>query len=420
MAGNESVALMMASSVWHAALFSTASAPLADAVVPPWAQLGLGLLAANLALLVLLLHNLRALVSRFGRSEAQRERREADERRLVAVRALRHDHDRALVGAAAAIGGKAPLEVSQLGRAIDALKQLAHDAKWTEAGDLLAACIELIRSAKGAPPTDLLGMRLAECLAPGGPLYDVAARSATCKAALADLNSDASWTLSSHRDGTRVQYRRTERTLAIKVDALVEGVRPADALYVWRETSVYKEWFPLVTASTELCEVSEAESVLHLEMDAWFAYNDMAMRGWGCDCLKDGYLLMVVRPVTQADVPAGVTIPPMEPTRRLFPSTRVVAEINILVEPLSASAVRFAYSLAVPLAPSVPLWVVNVVLQQGVANIFASMREQARRMSAGDPSSAHLRAMQTPRGRRLASWLADKVDPYVAALEGRA
>jgi len=241
-----------------------------------------------------------------------------------------------------------------------------------------------------------------------------------CRAALSDLNSDASWTLSSERDGTRVQYRRTDAALAIKVDALVDGVRPADTLYVWRETSAYNTWFPMVTASAELCEVSEADSILYIEMDQWFAYNDMAMRGWGCNCLKDGYLLMVVRPVTQADVPAGVTVPPMKPIRRLLPSQRVLAEINILVEPLSASSVRFAYSLTVPLAPSSPLWLVNLVLQKGVAEIFASMREQARKMSANDPSSAHVRKMQTADGKRLASWLGARIDPYVAALEGRA
>lgn len=80
------------------------------------------------------------------------------------------------------------------------------------------------------------------------------------------------------------------------------------------------------------------------------------MRGWGCDCLKDGFLLMIVRPVTQADVPEDVIIPPMAQHRRLFPSQRVQAEINILVEPLSKSTVRFAYSLTIPLAPKVPLW----------------------------------------------------------------
>jgi hypothetical protein len=47
------------------------------------------------------------------------------------------------------------------------------------------------------------------------------------------------------------------------------------------------------------------------------AYNDMAMNGWGCDCLsKDGYVLLVVRPIRQADVPDGVTVPARKKTRR--------------------------------------------------------------------------------------------------------
>jgi hypothetical protein len=52
----------------------------------------------------------------------------------------------------------------------------------------------------------------------------------------------------------------------VKVDALIDGVRPADALYVWRETSLYSKWFPMVTSSTELLCVNEADSLLHLEM----------------------------------------------------------------------------------------------------------------------------------------------------------
>lgn len=48
------------------------------------------------------------------------------------------------------------------------------------------------------------------------------------------------------------------------------------------------------------------------------------------------------------------------------------------------------------------------------------MKEQARKMLAGDATSAHLRKMQTPDGKRRAAWLADRVDRYIAVLEGRA
>lgn len=232
-------------------------------LAPAWARVGLVLLSAVLGLLLLLLRDLRALGAKLALSDLQSQRREAE-----VVRAIKRSHEsQPLDATTAAIEGKAPLEPSQLADAIDTLEQLVRDVKWTEAGELLERCIEVVRSAKGSAPTDELGCRLAACLAPGGSLYDVPARSSMCKAALADLNSDASWTLSSDKDGTRVQYRRTDHTLAIKVDALVDGVRPADTLYVWRETSVYKDWFPLVTASTELREVSEAESLLHMEME---------------------------------------------------------------------------------------------------------------------------------------------------------
>ncbi|KAJ1616890.1 hypothetical protein T492DRAFT_850493 [Pavlovales sp. CCMP2436] len=145
------------------------------------------------------------------------------------------------------------------------------------------------------------------------------------------------------------------------------------------------------------------------------------MNGWGCDCLsKDGYILLVVRPITQADVPAGVTVPERKKLRRLLPSARVEAVIDVLVEPLSASSVRFAYSLTIPLASTVPAWAVNFILSEACANIFSNMREQAKKMAAQSPDSAHLKQAQTAEGRVLTAWLDARIDPYVAVLSGRA
>jgi hypothetical protein len=114
-----------------------------------------------------------------------------------------------------------------------------------------------------------------------------------------------------------------------------------------------------------------------------------------------------------------INLPPIF-VRRLLPSARLEAVIDILVEPLSASSVRFAYSLTVPLAPTVPGWVVNFILSEACANIFSSMREQARKMAANDPDSAHLRQARTAEGRVLTAWLDARIDPYVAVLNGRA
>jgi hypothetical protein len=390
--------------------------------MPLWAQAILALLAGTLGLLLFVLFELRRLAARVAKAEERRERWEAEERRVAAVRAIRMEqeqqpHDET----SAALEGTGALLPAHLGAALDRLLRLSKDYQWIQAGALLERIAQAIRS---APPADadvvVASERLKVALAPGGPLARVRARSVECASVLQNLNSDGGWTPSTDKDGVRVQYRRSPTTLTVKIDALVEGVRPADTLYVWRAAELYRTWFPMVTESTELREVSEAECFVHMVIDNWFALSDMVMQGWGCDCLNDGYLLMIVRPAGQADMPEGVMLPPLPKVRRLFPSLRVLASIDILVEPLSATSVRFAYSLSVPLAPSVPLWAINVILQQSMAQIFGSMREQARRMAADDTSSPHKQQMQTEDGQRISKWIADRINPYVAALEGRA
>jgi hypothetical protein len=370
------------------------------------------LLSAVIVLLLVLLFEVRRLSAKLARSEAQRERREAEERRVSTVRALK-------VGADADDG---PLPVARLDASIDTLEQMAIDFKWQDASRLLERVEAAIESAGSAHASEATAARarLARLLAPpAGSLHRVRARSNEVTTVLSDLNSDGGWTLSTDRDGTRVQYRRTHGHLAVKIDALVDGVRPADALYIWRETSLYAHWFPLLTGARELCELSPAETVVHTVMDNFVAYNDLVMRGYGCDSLRDGFILMVVRPLDSADLPPGVVVPPMARIRRMMPSVRVPAKIDVLVEPLSASSVRFAYALSVPLAPSTPTWVVTMILQHGMAQIFTKMREQAMLMATGDPNSRHLERLRTPEGARTMAWLTQRIDPYVAVLEGR-
>ena len=49
----------------------------------------------------------------------------------------------------------------------------------------------------------------------------------------------------------RMQQRiGAERTLQVKVEAVLEHVSPADTLMVWREAHLYPKWFPLMTGGT--------------------------------------------------------------------------------------------------------------------------------------------------------------------------
>lgn len=64
---------------------------------------------------------------------------------------------------------------------------------------------------------------------------------------------------------------------------------------------------------------------------------------------------------------------------RLFPPTRAVAKIDVLVEPLSESSVRFAFQISQKIPPFLPRWAVQGILQKGMANIFGSMKKASKR-----------------------------------------
>ena len=154
-------------------------------------------------------------------------------------------------------------------------------------------------------------------------------------------------------------------------------------------------------------------------MDNWVTYADVVVRGYGCDNLwKDGSLLLIVRPLENPPkgLPASFKTPAPAHRRRPFPTGRIPIVLDILVEPLSVDSCRFAYSIALPLAPSVPSWAVNMLLGQGMAEIFASMQRVARRMAAGDETSPHVQHARKPAGSATVAWIAARVDPFIATM----
>ena len=71
-------------------------------------------------------------------------------------------------------------------------------------------------------------------------------------------------------------------------------------------------------------------------------------------------------------------------------------DIDILAEPLDDGSVRFAFQITTALTDSVPTWAANFIVQKGMANIFAKLKETASLMHAKDPSSEHYAFVQRP------------------------
>ena len=68
-----------------------------------------------------------------------------------------------------------------------------------------------------------------------------------------DLNSDDGFSLVSADSSMRVLQRMTsDRLLTVKIEGILENVRPSDCLLIWREVQLYPSWFPYVTTGTML------------------------------------------------------------------------------------------------------------------------------------------------------------------------
>lgn len=305
---------------------------------------------------------------------------------------------------------------------LDRLVALTAERRYIEAGELLGRVRAALAASAPGRAASTHAARLDALLGAGGALEALPARHAASLAAAAGLQQDAGWTLYADRDGQRTQYRREGGTFAVRIEANVEGVRPADTLYIWREAGLYSAWFPLISRSAVLHAYHPSEVALHLVIDKALLYADLALHGWACDDLRrGGRVLICVRPLDAADLPAGVAMPALPSGRRAFPAQRVPASVDILVEPRGERSVRFAYCISYPLHPSVPTWAVNLLLGQGMATIFANMRLEAERMAAGDASaSRHLARMKEPDGAAVARWLAERIDPHVAAASAAA
>jgi hypothetical protein len=148
-------------------------------------------------------------------------------------------------------------------------------------------------------------------------------------------------------------------------------------------------------------------------------HADLPMHGFVCDHLKGGgFMLIVAQPLDPASLPAGVRMPPYPSARRVFPPQRVRAELSALVEPLGPSRLHMAFSISYPLHDYVPGWAINHLLTHGMANIYANMAREARRLADADPTSAHVRQEQTSQGAINAAWIRPRLDAHIAGLKG--
>lgn len=166
--------------------------------------------------------------------------------------------------------------------------------------------------------------------------------------------------------------------------------------------------------------LSSPQVIIHLVFEiALYGITDVCIQGFGCDrrdanrnlsqplppaadvgsfrarCdnLRDGNFLLCVRHCGKEDARAlagsEVELPPKPSSAgKLFKLGRVKAVIDVMVEPLSPTSVRFSYSCSQPIPKLAPSWIVSMVMKRGMGDIFARMKAACRAMASGDARAA--------------------------------
>lgn len=286
--------------------------------------------------------------------------------------------------------GLAALQKGQLDAAVAALGALASDYRYLEAGELLVGIDRRLGQKAGGRGEKAAAAKLREL----DCAETVRQRASACRDALRGLRdrSEAGWTVvSAGAGGARVMRREALGLLTMRMEATLEDVRPADVVHLWRTASLYQHWFPLAARGSTVADLHAAEKVVHLELRHLFGLADIVASCWCCDNLREGQLLLCMRSVRQADLPA-IHLPPHP--RRAYPgkalAVRVPVCIDILIEPIAASALRFSLQLRQEVPAGTPGWLTKWLCARGMTHLLQQMGRVARAMSAGDASSEHL------------------------------
>jgi len=310
-------------------------------------------------------------------------------------------------------------EITSLEIAITELKPLFADYKYIEAGERLGHIRAAIASGEHSRQETQAAQKQLESLL-SGELAQLEPRVQTCREALAALNDrEGDWeAVRQTSDMQMYQQWKDTTTLSVKIEAVLgphPPVKTADTLMIWREAQLYKDWFPMMTAGSKLHEFHPAEVAIHLVHSSHIMLADLVLHGWGVDDLsRSGSFLMCVRPARQKDMPPEVELPPHPSTRKgggLFPPTRAIAVIDILVEPLSESSVRFAFQITQKF-PRLPRWAIQILLHKAMANIFGGLQKAAVDIST-NPASPHAKLAADPCYAETATWLRRRIDPFL-------
>ena len=311
-----------------------------------------------------------------------------------------------------------PPPTSSLADAVEQIRVASVEQRYARAGDLLDEVQTMLSDG-----SDLgfgsggAKMKLDELLSDGV----LEERIRLARTAVEDLSSDHGFGIVREDANMRVSQRMTaDRVLTVKIEGQLEGVRPADIIMIWREVQLYPAWFPFVTKGALLADRAPGEVWLKIFVETFAMDVQMPLWGFASDHLdsSDGSLLLIVRPVRpDTALPPNVSMEASagKSTRKLFGTMVAYAVIDILIEPVSDSACRFAFQMSDTVPPWAPSWMINYVIQHALTNVYDQTRMIAEGMARNDPACPHVAHIARPEYAPTKRWLEDKVKKYLGA-----
>ena len=285
-----------------------------------------------------------------------------------------------------------PTEVME---ALHSVLALAEAHQWLDAGLALRALDAAVSTHPTAPHVLSMQQELRMKSTTSRAVQTVRSRYAECLDTLKVLSAGEDvWQLSQEFRNVRTHYKHDDAgRLWLRTEGVMPDVSMLECVAMWKEADLFKQWFPLCTDSVTLAEQGRVELLAWMQLAAPgvpIGKRDAVLHGFGVDALADGFMMIIGKSAKQSDFPE-VVFPPL----RGFGSARMhVQGLQVLIAPLSETAVRCAYVVHIDMMMPLPGPVIKMATERVVGMIFHKLMKEARRIRLGTSESPHAERME--------------------------
>jgi len=197
------------------------------------------------------------------------------------------------------------------------------------------------------------------------------------KVLLQDFSSTEGWNLVKEADGVKTFYKHESSTPvhSIRLEGVVESPL-FDVTAVVYEADLYKNWWPLVKESRQICQLSKFRKQVYMRADMpWPVWDrDVFLHGYGVDMLEEDTVVVMVHSSDTEEVAI--------PSRHV----RMICSFGgFLAKPISATATKVIMLANVdPKMSYIPYTFLNLATKQLAHLMFQMLRRQCQKISGSE------------------------------------